>query len=61
MMNVKEKMSAVVNAQPEDSSIDEILRELAFLRMIEKGLDDSRQNRMIPHAEMKQRMLKWRK
>lgn len=32
MLTVKEKVSEIVQAQPDDSSFDEILRELAFSR-----------------------------
>ena len=42
MLTVKERVSEIVQAQPDDSSFDEILRELAFSRMIERGLADSR-------------------
>lgn len=61
MPTVKEKVSKIVQAQPDDSSFDEILRELAFSRMIERGLEDTRQGRVIPNEEMQQRMDAWRK
>ena len=61
MPTVKEKVSEIVQAQPDDSSFDEILRELAFSRMIERGLEDTRQGRAIPNEEMQQRMDAWRK
>lgn len=32
--SVKEQMVQIIHAQPDDSSFDEILRELAFARMI---------------------------
>ncbi len=38
--NVKEQMVQIVEAQAENSSFDEILRELAFARVIERGLAD---------------------
>jgi hypothetical protein len=47
MSTAKERVSEIVQAQPDDSSFDEILRELAFSRMVEKGLEDSRQDRII--------------
>lgn len=46
---------------PDDSSYDEILRELAFARMIEKGLADSLGNRTIGNEEMKHRIRTWQK
>jgi hypothetical protein len=38
--SVKEQMVQIIQAKPDDSSFDEILRELAFARMIERGLED---------------------
>ena len=42
MPSVKEKMIEVIQAQPDDAMYEEIMRELVFERMIERGLDDSR-------------------
>jgi hypothetical protein len=57
---VKEMMSKIIEEQPDDSSYDEILRELAFSRMIERGLEDSRENRVISNDEMEHRIKTWR-
>ncbi|HEY7493786.1 MAG TPA: hypothetical protein VIH59_22095 [Candidatus Tectomicrobia bacterium] len=46
-------MARIIQAQPEDSSYDEILRELAFARMIGRGLEDSRAQRTISDEEMR--------
>lgn len=61
MASVKEQMTHFIQEQPEDSSFDEILRELAFHRMIENGLKDSQENRTISHDEMKRRIKTWRR
>ncbi len=61
MTTVKEKVSEIVQAQPDDNSFDEILRDLAFSRMIERGLDDSRQGRTMPNEEMEHRIHTWQK
>lgn len=55
MSNVKEKMTEVIQSQPEDASYEDIMRELAFERMIEYGLEDSRSGRVISNDEMEQR------
>ena len=60
MPNAKEKMSEIIQQLPDDSSYDEILRELAFARMVEKGLDDSRRERTLSNEEMARRMQSWR-
>ena len=45
MSAVKERMTEVIQDQPEDASYEEILRELSFEKMIERGLEDSRDGR----------------
>lgn len=52
MINVKEKMKEVIDLQPEDSTYEEILRELRFESMIERGLEDTRKGRVISNEEM---------
>ena len=61
MPTVKERVVEIVQARPDDSSFDEILRELAFSRMVERGLENSRQGRMISNEEMEHRIRTWRK
>ena len=48
----KEEMLRLLQEQPDDSSYDELLRELAFARMINRGLADSDAERTISHEEM---------
>jgi len=38
VVSVKEQMSNIIQDQPEDSSYEEILRELAFALMIDRGM-----------------------
>jgi predicted transcriptional regulator len=61
MSTAKEKMTEVIQSQPDDASYEEIMRELAFEKMIDRGLDDMRQGRMLPDEEMKKRMRTWQK
>jgi predicted transcriptional regulator len=57
----KERMARILELQPEDSSYDELLRELALAGMIERGLADSDSGRTISHEELKQRITSWGK
>ena len=59
MQTVKEKITEVVLAQPEDATYDEIMRELAFERMVGRGLTDSRAGRVIADEEMAHRIRSW--
>ena len=56
MSSAKEQMTKIIQQQPDDSSYDEILRELAFARMVERGLKDSKENRKISSEEMQRRL-----
>ena len=59
MPTVKEIMEEVIEAQPDDASYEEIMRELAFERMIRRGLEDARSGRIISNEEIKQRIQSW--
>jgi hypothetical protein len=61
MASAKEEMTKIIQEQPDDSSYDEILRELAFARMIERGLADSQAQHTINDAEMRRRIRTWQK
>ncbi|MCB1936950.1 MAG: hypothetical protein KDF59_13525 [Nitrosomonas sp.] len=61
MSNVKEKMTEVIQSQPEDATYDEIMRELAFERMVARGLEDSRHGRVVSNDEMQRRIRTWQK
>ena len=58
---VKEKITEIVLSQPEDASYDEIMRELAFERMVDRGLKDVRAGRVISNDEMAGRIRTWQK
>lgn len=57
----KERIAKVVLSQPEDATYDEIMRELAFAKMVDRGLDDVRAGRMISNDEMAKRIRTWQK
>jgi hypothetical protein len=55
----KDRMIDIIQSQPDDSSYDEILRELAFARMIDLGLADLAAGRTITNEELSRRMKTW--
>lgn len=55
----KQEAKKIIDSLPDDSSYDEILKELAFNRMIQKGLKDSKENKTISNDEMKNRIKQW--
>lgn len=61
MAIAKDQIKDILESQPDDSTYDELLRELAFKRMIEKGLADAKTGKVISNEEMKQRIRTWQK
>ena len=59
MSTAKEQITELVNRQPDDSSYDEIIRELAFDLMVQRGLKDSDEGRTIKNEEMHRRIKTW--
>lgn len=47
--SAKEQIRSVLEDQPEDATYDDILRELAFERMVEQGVSDVRVGRVVDH------------
>lgn len=61
MPNIKDKMTEIIQAQPDDATYEEIIREFAFERMVERGLLDVRKDRVISNEEMEHRIHTWQK
>jgi len=61
MSTVKEELTRLIQGQPEDSSREEIVRELAFHVMVARGLTDSDAKRTISNEQMGQRIRSWQK
>lgn len=61
MPSAKEQIAKILQDQPEDSSYEESLRELALAQMVDRGLADSDAGRTISHEEMGRRIKTWQK
>jgi len=61
MSTAKELITELVQKQPDDSSYDEIVRELAFDLTVQRGLRDSDERRTIANDEMELRIKTWQK
>lgn len=59
MSSVKDTMIEIIGRQPDDSSYDEILRELAFARMVQRGIADADAGRTVSHEEVKRKIESW--
>ena len=60
-MTTKEQMKVLIEEQPDDASYEEIMRELAFARMVDRGLADAREGRVISNEEMGKRIRLWQR
>ncbi len=61
MTTVKEKLKTIIDEQPDDASYEDIMRELAFEGMVDRGLEDARKGRVISNDEMGHRIRAWLK
>jgi predicted transcriptional regulator len=59
--SARERMLRILEEQPEDSSYEELLRELAFARMVDRGLADSDSGRTVSQEDLEQRIASWQK
>lgn len=57
--SAKQEMISILQQQPEDSSYDELLRELAFNRMIVRGLSDVEAGRIVENDEARRQIKSW--
>ena len=56
-----DELTKLIQDQPDDSSYEEILRELAFNLMVQRGLMDSDEGRTISNEEVQRRIRTWQK
>jgi histone H3/H4 len=61
MSTAKDDLTRIIEEQPDDSSADEIVRELAFHVMVQRGLADSDARRTVSNEDMQLRIRSWRK
>jgi predicted transcriptional regulator len=58
--SAKQHLITILQQQPEDSSYDELLRELAFARMIDRGVKDAEAGRTVSNDEISREIASWR-
>jgi hypothetical protein len=60
-MLVKDTAKQVIDALPDDASLDDIIHALYVRTKFERGLREVHEGKGIPHEEVKQRVQKWRR
>lgn len=61
MSTAKDQIKQILEDQPDDSFYDEILKELAFKRMLDRGLEDVAAGNTLSNEEMERRIKSWQK
>ena len=61
MSKAKEELTKLIEDQPDDSSREEIVRELAFHVIIQRGLADADAGWLISNDETARRIRLWQK
>lgn len=57
----KERVLDLVATMRDGDSYDEILRELAFVRMVDRGLADAGRQRHVDSNELRERFRAWQR
>ena len=58
-MITKTQIISALDNLPENLTIDQVIDQIIFLDKIQRGLDDSANNRIKSKAEAKQKLGKW--
>ena len=58
--NAKRHLITILEQQPDDSSYDELLKELAFARMVDRGLRDAEAGRTNSNEDVRGEIASWR-
>lgn len=59
MLSIKDSAKKIIDDLPDDISYDELINELLFKRMIERGINDSQKNKITPDEDMEKEIEKW--
>ncbi|MEQ9167648.1 MAG: hypothetical protein RLO12_15425 [Fulvivirga sp.] len=54
----KKTLQLTIDKLPEEFTLDQLLEKLLFLNKIERGLNDSNEDRVASHEEVKKRFIK---
>ncbi len=57
----RDAAQALLNRLGPDASFDDIQYELYVLEKLSRGLDDAREGRVVPHAQVKDDLRRWLK
>lgn len=55
----KDRMRTLLRDQPADSTYDELLRQLAFQRLVDRGLADVERGETLDTGDLRSRIKTW--
>ena len=55
----KDLMRAILRDRPDDSTYDELLRQLAFQRLVDRGLADVERGETLDTEDLRSRIKTW--
>ena len=58
---VKQQVIRMIEALPEESTVDDIMAELYFKQQVDAGLKELDKGNWIPHEEVEKRLSRWLK
>jgi predicted transcriptional regulator len=58
--SAKQHLITILQQQPDDSSYDELIKELAFVRMVDRGLKDVDAGRTASNDDVQREIASWR-
>ena len=61
MAKAKTEALELIQKLPDDVTTSGIMEELFFKQLVEKGLQDVAEGRVLTHEELKERLARWRK
>ena len=59
MLSIKDNARKIIDDLPDDVSYDELIKELLFKRMLERGIRDSQLNKITSDEELGREIEKW--
>ncbi|MCX5887168.1 MAG: hypothetical protein NT096_14865 [Proteobacteria bacterium] len=59
MAGVKQQVIQLIQALPDDVTVDDVMAELYFKLQVDAGLRELDEGKGIPHEEVEKRMSKW--
>jgi predicted transcriptional regulator len=60
METAKEQVQQILEGLPDDASLEDIQYHIYVRQKIEQGIADAEAGRVVPHEEVRERLIKWR-